>query len=104
MYQSTVFQIFNNNFNLGFKVRYNDQCQVCQQEREEEPLTEDQLAVVQMHKADGRQGQAHKNAAKVKAANDPTFAACCFDMMQVRFTNMFKYCPVINHVDIKHPL
>ena len=62
--------IFNNNFNPGFKVRYNDQCQECQREREGEPLTEDQLAVVQMHKADGRKGQADKNA-----ADDPTFAA-----------------------------
>ena len=104
IYGFVLFQIFNNNFNLAVNVPYDDQCQVCQREREGEPLTEDELAVVQMHKADGRQGQAHKNAATVMTANDPTFAASCFDMMQVRFKNMFKYCPVINYVDIKHPL
>ena len=76
IYSFVLFQIFNNNFNLAFKVPYNDQCQVCQREREGKPLTEDELAVVKMHKADGRQGQAHKNAEKVRAANDPTFAAC----------------------------
>ena len=72
-------------------------------EREGEPLTEDELAEVQMHMADGQQEQAYKKRSEIWAADDPIFAACCFDMMQVRFTNMFKYCPVIAHFHIEHP-
>ena len=42
--------------------------------------------------------------AKIRAADDPLFAACCFDTVPVRFKNMFKYCPVNKHFNIEHPI